>query len=97
MDTVTPAARQLYVGTKLNRGREIVIFLQDSGIGVEDEDRDRIFDPFFTTKPHGMGLGLAICRTIVQEHGGDLSLTQTGAHGSVFEITLPIETGHNRL
>jgi len=49
-----------------------------------------VFDPFFTTKPTGMGLDLAICRTIAQDHGGNLRLAETNPHGSIFEIVLPI-------
>jgi len=49
-----------------------------------------VFDSFFTTKPTGMGLDLAICRTIAQDHGGNLRLAETNPHGSIFEIVLPI-------
>jgi signal transduction histidine kinase len=53
-------------------------------------DHDRIFDAFFTTKPSGMGLGLAISRTIVENHGGSLRLAKSGPNGSIFEIALPM-------
>jgi K+-sensing histidine kinase KdpD len=49
-----------------------------------------LFDPFFTTKPTGMGMGLSICRTIIETYGGDLRLARTSHRGSSFEITLPI-------
>jgi signal transduction histidine kinase len=68
----------------------VILSVQDSGAGVPSENRDRIFDAFFTTKPSGMGLGLAISRTIVEGHGGKLQLATSGPQGSVFEIAMPI-------
>lgn len=68
----------------------VVLSVQDNGAGVPTENRDRIFDAFFTTKPSGMGLGLAISRTIVEGHGGKLQLAGSGPHGTIFEIAMPI-------
>ena len=68
----------------------VSIYVQDSGPGIAPKDRDSIFDPFFTTKPGGMGLGLAICRTIVEDQGGDLRLSKTDSHGTSFELVFPI-------
>jgi signal transduction histidine kinase len=65
------------------------VAVEDSGIGVDAENVDRVFDPFFTTKAHGMGMGLAICRSIVEAHGGSLSLSSGSPHGSVFHVFLP--------
>ena len=62
--------------------------IEDSGIGIESENADRVFDPFFTTKAHGMGMGLAICRSIVEAHGGSLSMSPGSPHGSVFHVSL---------
>ena len=71
-------------------GNETVLLsIEDSGAGISPEDRDRIFEPFFTTKPAGMGLGLAICRTVVENHGGKLQLAKSDSHGSIFEIAMP--------
>jgi two-component system NtrC family sensor kinase len=64
--------------------------VQDSGPGVPAAARERIFEPFFTTKPSGTGLGLAISRAIVKAHGGDLVLSDDGAPGATFTLTLPI-------
>jgi len=66
--------------------------VRDSGIGISPKDKERIFDPFFTTKPAGMGLGLAICRTVVENHGGKLRLAESDSRGSTFEIVMPIGT-----
>jgi signal transduction histidine kinase len=68
----------------------VSVYVQDSGLGIAPEDRDKIFDPFFTTKPSGMGLGLSICRTIIENHGGDLGLSKTDSHGTSFELVFPI-------
>jgi signal transduction histidine kinase len=62
----------------------------DTGPGIPDKARDRIFDSFFTTKPNGMGLGLSICRQIVEAHGGRLILAKSGHFGTSFQIELPI-------
>jgi len=81
--------RRLRVTTKLNGASDVLLSIEDSGPGIGAGDRERIFDPFFSTKPAGMGLGLAICQTIVEEHGGQLRLAKTDSSGSIFEITLP--------
>jgi signal transduction histidine kinase len=66
------------------------LYIQDTGPGITVKNKERIFDPFFTTKHTGTGLGLAICRAIVVDHGGSLRLTETGSHGTSFEVVLPI-------
>ena len=72
-------------------GKSVVsIFIQDTGPGITLDNETQIFDPFFTTKPSGMGLGLSISRRIIEEHGGNLRLTETTSKGSTFEITLPV-------
>lgn len=82
--------RRLRVWISFDGKSVISLCVRDSGCGVADDDRGRIFQPFYTTKPHGMGLGLAICRSIVEEHGGELRLAETSSHGSMFEIVLPV-------
>jgi two-component system, LuxR family, sensor kinase FixL len=64
--------------------------VEDSGPGIAAEIVARIFDPMFTTKPQGMGLGLSICRSIVENHGGGLSASANPAGGSVFEFSIPL-------
>jgi PAS domain S-box-containing protein len=67
----------------------VLISVQDSGTGINPEQADRMFRPFFTTKPNGIGLGLSICRSIVEAHGGRLSVSPVHPHGSVFQVMLP--------
>ena len=72
------------------RGNSVVsLSVQDSGSGITSENETNIFDPFFTTKSSGLGLGLSISRKIIEDHGGNLLLTQSGSNGCIFEITLP--------
>ena len=67
----------------------VLVSVQDSGTGIAPEDAERMFDAFFTTKPNGIGLGLSICRSIVESHGGRLSVLPAHPHGSVFQVMLP--------
>jgi signal transduction histidine kinase len=90
MSSVPSGSRHVRVVTRLNGNSTVLLSVQDSGHGITAEHQGRIFDPFFTTKPTGMGLGLAICRTVAQDHGGNLRLVETSSHGSIFEIELPI-------
>ena len=95
MNSNAPGTKHLRLVTSFD-GTMASLSIHDTGPGISSSDRDHIFDPFFTTKPDGMGLGLPICRTIVQEHGGSLRLTRTNAGGSVFEValsTVPTMTG----
>jgi signal transduction histidine kinase len=93
MRSAPPGKRDLRLTTRLDDKNSMVsIIVEDSGPGINAEERDRIFNPFFTTKSVGMGLGLSLCRTIVEDHGGRLRLIKTDSYGSVFEITLPIST-----
>jgi signal transduction histidine kinase len=93
MSSTPPDSRRLNVGTRLEGSSSVLLFVQDTGTGVHPEDQARIFEAFFTTKPAGMGLGLAICRTIVERYEGSLILAKSGPQGSIFEITLPAVDG----
>jgi PAS domain S-box-containing protein len=89
MDSIADGPRLLKVTTTLHAPDKVVIAVEDSGPGMDPKDVNRIFDPFFTTKPHGMGMGLSICRSIVEAHNGSLSTRPADSRGSVFEIALP--------
>jgi signal transduction histidine kinase len=70
---------------------EVVIAVGDSGPGLEPQSLDRLFDAFYTTKPHGLGLGLAISRRIIEAYGGRLWATANNRRGATFQFTLPID------
>jgi signal transduction histidine kinase len=70
----------------------IIVAVEDSGSRINPRRLDSMFDPFITTKPNGMGLGLAICRMIVERHGGKLSALSDGKNGARFQLVLPVET-----
>ena len=71
----------------------IKVAVQDTGHGIPSETLEHIFDPFFTTKNSGLGLGLSICRSIVEAHGGRLWATSDTENGTIFFFTLPIVDG----
>jgi signal transduction histidine kinase len=91
MSSVAPDRRRLRLTTEIRAGSTAVLSVQDNGVGIAAEDQHRIFDAFFTTKSSGMGLGLALSRTIVESHGGTVRLIRSGAEGSCFEVALPID------
>ncbi|HKM70645.1 MAG TPA: ATP-binding protein, partial [Stellaceae bacterium] len=84
-------ARVLKVSSKFVSGQGVSIDVADSGTGIEPKNLEGLFEAFFTTKPHGTGMGLAICRSIVEAHGGRLSAAPNEPHGAVFRFTLPVE------
>ena len=87
MNAVAPEARRLLMTTSCDGHSSVSLSVQDSG---PVEVQDRLFDPFFTTKSDGMGLGLAICLTVVERHGGKLQLVKSDSDGSIFEIEIPV-------
>ncbi len=89
MVSVTDRARLLAVTSGSDEAGDVKITVEDSGPGIERKDIDKIFHAFFTTKSHGMGMGLAICRSIVEAHGGRLWASPGNPHGAVFHVHLP--------
>src|SRR5712671_4822896 len=94
MSAVMHRSRILRVISQLQESGDVLIAVMDVGSGLDPTNIDRIFDAFFTTKPEGMGMGLAICRSIIEAHGGLLWASPQQPHGSVFQFTLP--AGINR-
>jgi predicted ATPase/signal transduction histidine kinase len=88
MDGVTDRDRSLFIRTHLDE-REVTVVIEDSGTGVSSDHHDRIFEPLFTTKSAGMGMGLAICKSIIEAHCGRLRVAPRVQHGSAFSFTIP--------
>jgi two-component system sensor kinase FixL len=83
-------ARRLIVRTSLMDPLNVRIEVQDSGTGIAAEKMDSIFDPFITGKPDGLGMGLSICRSIIERHGGTISAANNPVRGATFSVTLPV-------
>lgn len=75
----------------------IVLEITDDGTGIPPEEAPYIFDAFHTTKANGTGIGLALCRTIVEDHGGRIWATSGGRHGAVFHVEVPYRQTHSQL
>lgn len=86
---VTDRPRRLTVTSARTNASQILVAVRDSGIGIDPKDEKRIFDAFFTTKPQGMGMGLSICQSIIEAHGGHLCVKANDDHGATFQFTLP--------
>jgi signal transduction histidine kinase len=90
MSVIDDLPRLLDVGAEIYGADTVKVFVRDSGPGIGTGDRNRIFSAFYTTKVGGMGMGLAICRTIVESHGGQLWATPNEGPGETFQFTVPI-------
>jgi PAS domain S-box-containing protein len=84
-------ARELGLSTETEAAGGVLVAVRDSGPGLDPDSVDRAFEAFYTTKPEGMGMGLAICRSIVEEHGGRLWASANEPRGAVFQLMLPAE------
>jgi PAS domain S-box-containing protein len=89
MTSVEDRPRLLSVKSQPYKDRDIQVSFQDSGIGIDSASADRVFEAFFTTKPNGTGMGLPICRAIVEAHGGHILAKPGVPHGAVFQFSLP--------
>jgi C4-dicarboxylate-specific signal transduction histidine kinase len=89
MGTLDDGLRELLISIESGKSGEVIIAVRDSGPGIDPERREQIFDACFTTKPDGIGMGLSICRTIVNAHGGRLWTDANQPRGAVFKIALP--------
>jgi C4-dicarboxylate-specific signal transduction histidine kinase len=91
MASVEQRARALTVRSQRAGDCDIVVTVEDSGSGIDQADLERVFEPFFSTKPEGMGMGLSICRSIIQAHGGRIAVAPARDGGSVFQVRLPCD------
>ena len=89
MSNVVNRPRILRLRSEIHDLNCLLITVEDSGIGIDPKIIDQIFNPFFTTKTDGMGMGLSICRTIAEGHGGRLTVSRREPHGSIFHLLLP--------
>jgi signal transduction histidine kinase len=92
MSTTADRGRVLRVRTETRGHDAVAVTVEDSGPGIAAGRLDEIFGAFVTTKPHGMGLGLAICRMIVEHHGGELTASSDGKSGASFRFVVPIKS-----
>lgn len=92
MSTTAEDRRVMAIASKLEAD-EVTITVEDSGAGIDAKDSEQIFEAFFTTKPTGMGMGLAICRTIIAAHNGRLWASPGVSCGTVFNVVLPLDAG----
>jgi PAS domain S-box-containing protein len=90
MQSVTDRPRELMIRSRQDETEQVLVSVTDCGVGISAENADRLFNAFFTTKSSGMGMGLSICRSIVEAHGGRLWTTTNVPPGATFQFTLPV-------
>jgi len=93
MTSTSGRKRRLLIRSRLQADQQILVSVEDSGVGVSVEAMPRLFEPFFTTRSQGMGMGLPISRSIIESHGGRLWAESALSEGSVFQFTLPSASG----
>ena len=81
--------REVSIGSRAVQGFEVVVDVKDTGKGLDAAAAERIFEPFYTTKAEGMGIGLALCRSIIEAHGGKLWAMGNAPRGAIFLFSLP--------
>jgi len=91
MSGVSKGTRELLIGTGKAEAGGVLVAVRDSGPGLDPMTANRLFEAFYTTKPNGMGMGLAICRSIIEAHGGRLWASTNEPRGAAFQFTLPLE------
>ena len=89
MSSVTDRPRKLLIRSQQHEDGQVLVAVADTGIGIETKNVNKLFKAFFTTKPSGMGMGLSICRSIIEAHGGQVSAVNNPGPGATFHFTLP--------
>jgi signal transduction histidine kinase len=90
MQSVTDRPRELVIRSSQDGADQVLVSVTDCGAGIPAENADRLFNAFFTTKSSGMGMGLSICRSIIEAHGGRLWATANVPHGATLQFNLPV-------
>jgi len=91
MRSITERPRELVILSRRDETQQVLVSVKDCGVGISAENADRLFNPFFTTKSGGMGMGLSICRSIMEAHDGRLWAAANVPHGATFQFTLPVD------
>jgi signal transduction histidine kinase len=91
--SMVDGARQLLIRTEEGEANGVLVAVRDSGPGIDPEHIERVFDAFYTTKPNGVGMGLSICRSIIEAHSGRLWAGANEPGGAAFQFTLPAAEG----
>jgi signal transduction histidine kinase len=92
MRSVTGHARLLRISSDIiQESSTVLVTVEDTGRGIDSKDKDHIFEPFFTTKSEGTGIGLAVCRSIIEAHGGSVKASANNPHGTIFQVALPMD------
>jgi signal transduction histidine kinase len=89
MSAVEGRARELVIKAQNDEGGQVRVEVRDSGVGLNEDSIQKIFNPFYSTKPAGMGMGLSISRSIIQNHGGRIWATPNDGPGTTFHFTVP--------
>jgi C4-dicarboxylate-specific signal transduction histidine kinase len=93
MSAAEVESRELVIFTSESNRDGIIVAVRDSGPGLDPPNLERIFKPFYTTKPGGLGMGLSICRSIIESHGGRLWASANMPRGTTFQFTIPVQGG----
>lgn len=83
-------ARQVWIGSRVERGKDVHVEVRDSGVGLAPDSRSRVFEAFYSTKQNGLGMGLSICKSVVEAHGRRITATPNSPHGAIFGFRLPV-------
>jgi two-component system, LuxR family, sensor kinase FixL len=89
------SARRIELRTDVDGHRAVIFTIRDTGPGIAEDDLERIFESFYTTKDAGMGMGLAICQSIIESHGGSIAVSNHRDGGACFRVSLPVSSGRD--
>jgi signal transduction histidine kinase len=89
MEGVRERPRELMIRSQQDEERRVAVIVEDCGVGLSTDNANRLFNAFFTTKSSGIGMGLTICRSIIEAHGGQISAANNAGPGATFRFSLP--------